>query len=501
MKTKKTTKLTILLSVITAFAATAWAQNNGEIPDHPKKLDYPQLEYAPPKVADHRHVLSNGVVAFLVEDHDLPLVDIDVLIRVGDYLDPEGKTGLAAATGSVLRAGGTLRWNADEFDEEADFLAASLSSFVGSTSGSAGVNALSKDLDRALELCFEMLRNPAFQQDRIDLYKSQVLQRMERRNDSTTSIESREWDRLMRGDDHFTVRPPTQATIEAIGREDLIEFHRQYYHPDNFIFAVAGDFDTAAMKQKLEAAMADWPGRGKSPAIPEPGTTPTAGVYMVNKEDVNQGRVSIGHLGIRMGNPDEFAIDIMNDILGGSGFTSRITNRVRSDEGLAYSAGSIFTEGAYYPGIFRARFQSRSPTCARAASIVIEEIERMRTERVTEEELETVKTLRIEIFPRYFASASAVAQTFARGELIGRPEDYLDKLRDNFRAVTADDVLRVAKQYLMPDKLVILAVGNVDEMLKGDADKPEFSFQKLAAEGSIKRIPLPDPMTMVYPEQ
>ncbi len=471
------------------------------IPDHPKNLDYPSLEYLPPKVADHKHVLSNGVVAFLVEDHDLPLVDVNVLIRVGDYLDPEAKTGLASAVGSVLRSGGTSRWNADDFDEEADFLAADLRSFVGSTSGGAGVNALSKDLDRALELFFEMLRNPAFQQDRLDLYKSQVLQRMERRNDSTNSIESREWNRLMRGDRHFTVRPTTQASLESINRDEMLEFHRNFYHPDNFIFAVSGDFDSESMKQKLEAAMADWPGKGRSPEAPEPETPPRPGVYMVHKEDVNQGRVSVGHLGIRMGNPDEFAIDIMNDILGGSGFTSRITNRVRSDEGLAYSAGSIFTEGVYFPGIFRAFFQSKSETCAQAASIIIEEIERMRTEKVSAEELETVKTLRIEIFPRFFASANAVAQTFARGELIGRSEDYLDKLRDNIRAVTADDVLRVAKQYLKPDQLVILAVGNVEDMLEGDPDKPEYSFRKLAGEATINRIPLPDPLTMVYPEQ
>jgi predicted Zn-dependent peptidase len=220
---------------------------------------------------------------------------------------------------------------------------------------------------------------------------------------------------------------------------------------------------------------------------------------MVHKADVNQGRVSMGHLGIMRGNPDEFAIDMMNDVLGGSGFTSRITNRVRSDEGLAYSAGSVFSEGIYYPGVFRASFQTKSATAAQATQIILDEIERIRKERVSAEELETVKNSAIEIFPRYFASAAAIAGTFAGDEFTGRDPKYWETYRDKVRAVTADDVLRVAQKYLQPDKMVILLVGNADEIIKGSADKPQFSIQKIS-NGKITRIPLPDPLTMAYPK-
>jgi len=245
--------------------------------------------------------------------------------------------------------------------------------------------------------------------------------------------------------------------------------------------------------------MAEWVSDAPPIGVPKPNFTPVPGLYMVNKPDVNQGRVSIGHLGIMRGNPDEFALDMMNDVLGGSGFTSRIMNKVRTDEGLAYSAGSNYVPGIYYEGQFRAAFQSKSSTAAQAAQIVIDEIDRIRREKVSAEELETVKNQAIEVFPRYFATASAVAETFADDEFTGREPGYWDTYRDKIKAVTVDDILRVAQKYLHPDQLVILAVGNTDDLLKADPDKPQFSFQKMAG-GKITRIPLPDPETMVYPK-
>ncbi len=480
------------------FPAAGFISAAQQTPSHPRDLKYPRLDYTPPKASAYRQVLSNGVVGYFVEDPDLPLVNVSVTMRAGNYLDPAGKEGLAAATGSQMRAGGTIHYKAEDFDEEADFLAANLSAFIGSTSGSATVNFLAKDSDKALELFFDMLRNPAFQQDRLDLYKSQQLQQIERRNDRTDSIEMREWNRLLRGDRHYSTILPTKASISSLTREDLIAFHKKYCHPGNFIFAVSGDFKTAEFKAKLEKAMQGWQASGERvPPVPKPDFTPVPGVYMVNKPDVNQGRVAIGHLGIVRGNPDEFAIDMMNDILGGSGFTSRIMNRVRSDEGLAYSAGSSFTPGVYYEGQFRAGFQTKSATAAQATQIVLDEIERIRKEKVSAEELDTVKNGAIETLSRNFASASAVAGTFAEDEFTGRDPKYWETYRDRVRAVTADDVLRVAQKYLQPDKLVILAVGNVDDILKGSPDKPQYSWQKICG-GKITRIPLPDPNTMIY---
>ena len=277
-------------------------------------------------------------------------------------------------------------------------------------------------------------------------------------------------------------------------------FHKQFYQPAGFIFAISGDFKTSEMLQKLEAGLNGWPAsKAAVPAVPKPEFVPVAGVYAVHKADVNQGRVRIGHAGVTRDNPDSYAISLMNDILGGGGFTSRITSRVRSDEGLAYSAGSIFGQGVYYPTDFRAAFQSKSMSTAQAVDIVMEEINRIRTTPVSAEELQTAKNSAIETFPLAFASASQIAGTFAQDEYTNRPADYWEKYRDRIRAVAATDVQRVAQKYLQPEQLVILVVGNIDDITKGNPDKPQHSLVKLSKNGTVRRIPLPDPLTLVYP--
>ena len=476
------------------------AQQPSNIPAHPRELKYTTLSYTPPKREQYRHVLSNGMVAYLVEDHDLPLVSVSTLVRTGSYLDPAGKEGLATLTGSQMRAGGTTSKTAEEFDEAADFLAANISSFISGTQGNANVNLLAKDIEPGLALYFDMLKNPRFQEERIKLAKSQILQGMERRNDRTDAIETREWSRLMFGADHFTTKEATKASIESITREDMLAFHQKYYQPGGFILAVSGDFNTKDMLARLEAATKGWAVNKQAvPDVPKPTFTPVAGVYAVHKADVNQGRVSIGHTGAQRDTPDAHALTIMNDILGGGGFTSRITSRVRSDEGLAYSAGSNFGLGVYYPGNFRAAFQSKNPTTSQAIDIIMEEINRLRTSKVSAEELETSKNNAIEVFPRIFATAGQIAETFAQDEYTKRPADYWTTYRARIAAVTADDVQRVAQKYLQPDKLVVLVVGNIDEITKGNPDRPQHSLLKIAKDGQVRRIPLPDPLTMVYP--
>lgn len=473
-----------------------------EIPAHPSQLKYAPLRFDPPKAADYRFELPHGAIAFLVEDHEFPLIDISLTIRTGEYLEDPDKTGLFAMTGGQMRSGGSKTLSAREFDEQAAFLATEIGSGIGDTSASASMGCLTRNLDASLKLFFDMLKNPGFDAQRLELAVAQILQGMERRNDQTQAIERREFGRLMRGDSHYSTRQSTKASIEAITREAMMEVHERYYHPSAFIFAVAGDFDSKEMVARLgEALISGWPGGVESvPKVPAPGHTPKPGVYMVDKSEVNQSRISMGHLGVTRDNPDHIALDIMNEILGGGGFTSRIMTRVRSDEGLAYSAGSSFPAGTYYPGVFSAAFQSKNPTCARATAIVLEEIERMRNEKVSSQELETAKNYNIEIFPRFFATARGIAGTFAGDEYTNREKDYWEKYRDRIAAVDADTVLRVAQKYLMPKKLAILAVGSVKQMLAGDPDHAAFKFEKFDGDGTIEQIPLPDPLTMKYPE-
>lgn len=496
----KPRRLSLLSALLPVLVVTGVAGAPQQVARHPAELRFEPLEFDPPDAASLRHELPGGAVAFVVEDHELPLVSISLQVRTGDYTAPAlAKPGVAGLAGSQMRNGGTADLTPSELDEELDFLAAQMGSGIGSTSGSASLDCLTKDLDRCLELFFAIVRTPRFDEERLELARSQLLQGMERRNDSTGAIEGREWSRLVYGPDHFSTTLETAAQVEAITRQDLLDFHAFAMHPANFVFAVSGDLDTDHIVALLSKRLADWPAGPPPGEVPAPSTDPTPGLYLVDKPDANQGRISLGHRGVMRDHPDRYAIQLMNDILGGGGFTSRIMSRVRSDEGLAYSAGAGYSFGTYYDGQFRAFFQSRSEAVARAAAIVLQEIERIRSEPVTDEELASSKASFIETFTRNFASAVQVAGLYASLELTGRDPSYLETYRENVAAVTTDDVLRAAREYLHPDRLVILAVGNVADMLAGDPDHPEVRLEDLAPGGNVTRIPLPDPLTMQYP--
>jgi zinc protease len=216
------------------------------------------------------------------------------------------------------------------------------------------------------------------------------------------------------------------------------------------------------------------------------------------EKDVNQGRVSIGLPTVRRDHPDIYALEVMNEILGGSGFTSRITKTVRSNEGLAYSAGSGLVPGVWYAGRFRAAFQSKSRTVPWAAELVLGEIRRIREEGVTAEELDTIKNSLIQTFPSSFASKAQSMAVFASDEYTRRDPAYWTSYRERIRAVTAADVQRVARTHLVPEKMVLLVVGNQKEIDVGDEKHP-VTLVSLAPAGTVTTLPLRDPMTMKRP--
>lgn len=493
MTIRPTLKTCLLLGLV-ALANFAGADG---IPDRPEKLKFPPLQYEPPNPGDYRVKLKSGPVAYVVPDRELPLINLVIYARTGDYVVPIGKDGVTDLAGYLLTKGGTKSKTAEELDERLAFLAANLNSTIGDTQGSVSLNLLSKDLDEGLAILREVLTEPRFQEEKIKLRKQQLLQSMAQRNDASEDIEGRERRFLAFGEKFWANRYATKADIDGLTREDLVAFHRDWFHPDNFIIAVNGDFDRTAMVAKLEQLFANWPFRGKAaPPVPADTKFATPGGYVVDKE-VNQGRVAIMLPGIKRDNPDYFPVIVMNNILGGGGFTSRIVNRVRSDEGLAYSAGSLFQGGVYYPLTFTAAFQSKSRTVAYAISLVLDEMKKMTATPPTEEELTTAKKSFIDTFPRSFATKAMIASNLAQEEFTGRYQkepDFFKKYRSRFEAVTAADVQRVAKKYLTPEKAAILVVGEKKEILLGHPNHP-VKLEDVVS-GKLHDVPLRDPLTM-----
>lgn len=462
---------------------------------HPQQLTFPPFVFQPPKPEPFRVPLKSGPVAYIAADRELPLVTIVISVRAGDWVEPDGKEGLTDLCGGLLTRGGTESRTAQELEERLAFLAANLGSSIQGAQGTVSLNLLSKDLDEGLAILREVLTKPRFQQDRIDLQKQQTLQSIKQRNDDSSSIEGFESSYLAYGEKFWDNRQQTAASLDSITRDDLLAFHKRWFFPGNFVVSASGDFDREVMIQKLEQLFSDWPWTGTPPPpIPQDLVMAKPGIYVVDK-DVNQGRVVMQLPGIMRDNPDYFPLIIMNDILGGGGFTSRLVNRIRSDEGLAYSVSSTFPGGIYFPYAFRAGFQSKSGTVAYAISLILEEMKRIAAEPVSTEELENAKRGFIDRLPRSFASKGQVVGIYANEEFTGRYKtdpDYWQNVVTKIAAVSKEDVQRVAKKYLTPERLVTLVVGNKEEILKGH---PNHAI-KLSDLGKVTELPLRNPLTM-----
>ncbi|MDB4306259.1 insulinase family protein, partial [bacterium] len=352
---------TIIPTVCLMLLLTAAAVSAGEIPNRPEQLTFPDLVFDVPDADALRFELADGTPVYAKRDTQFPLVSITVYFRGGRYLEPAGKEGLAAITSEAWRAGGAGERTAQELDEELDFLAATLGTNIGDVTGSVSLNVLSKDLEEAMAILMDVLTKPRFQEDRFDKAKDNRIQEMKQRNDDTADIEGREWQRLIYGDNYWSNRLSTKASVNAITATDSKQFVSSLVRSGNIVVAVAGDFDRAALEALLNGTIGSIePLAEPLPAIPQPDHKAEAGVYVINKPDVNQGRVSIGQLGYTLGYADQFPLMIGNDILGGGGFTARMMKTIRSDEGLAYSAYSAIGFPVTMPGTFRAFYQSKS---------------------------------------------------------------------------------------------------------------------------------------------
>lgn len=434
---------------------------------HPSELKFEPLRFDIPDI--QKIQLKNGIVLYLLEDHELPLIEGSAIIKTGSLYEPLEKTGLAGLTGTVMRTGGTKSKTGDQIDEELEFIAGSIETGIGSESGSASISVLKEDIDKGLELFADILMNPIFSEDKIDLAKKQVLEQIRRRNDEPNSILRREFGFLIYGKNSVFARVPTEETINSITREDLINFHKKYFYPNNIMIGFTGDFDSKELIKKLEYVFKDWKKENINfPSVPVVNENVKSSINYVFK-DINQSNIAIGHLGIKRHNPDYFSIIIMNEILN----FQRLFFKIRTEEGLAYSVGSSFSIPSY-DGTFRAVMQTKLESTVKAIELLKKLINEIRENPVTDEELNVAKNTYLNSFVFNFESSKGILGQRMSLDYNGYSENYLKNYRDNIAKVTKEDILKVAQKYLHPDKFVILVVGNGEGF-----DKPLSTLGKV----------------------
>jgi predicted Zn-dependent peptidase len=465
MKEKKYSSISLSLYLIFILSFVVLAGSNEQV-EHYSQLKFPPLgDIVVPEV--QRVTLPNGMILFLLEDHELPLIRISARIRTSSIYEPEDKIGLASITGTVMRTGGTTSKTGDEIDELLEQIAASVETGIGLNSGSASMSVLKEDIDTGLSILADVLMNPAFRQDKIELAKIRRRSSIARRNDNPGAIASREFDKLIYGSQSVYARHTEYATIDNISRDDLVAFHKKFFHPNNIMMGVWGDFETDQIIDKIKAAFKDWPkAEIELMAAPQVNYNFESTVNLVLKDDINQSNIYLGHIGGLRSDPDYFALILMNRILGSS-FTSRLFKNVRSRQGLAYSVFGNYSANYDHPGLFYVGCQTASENTVKAVRSMIREVEKMTEEQVTDEEIAIARESFLNSFVFNFDSKGEIVRRLMIYEYFGYPPDFLQKTKINVEKVTKEDILRVAKKHLKPDKVQILTVGRPD-----DFDKP-----------------------------
>lgn len=475
------TALTLVLLATVAFA------QQGAGPRPFEQLTYPPLnDITPPQVV--RETLPNGMRLLLVEDHELPRVELRALVRGGRVAEPPDKAGLAELFSEAHRTGGTRSMTGDQMDEALERIGASVES--GVSEGFAVVSGMSlvDSFDTVLPNFAELLTAPAFAQDKVDLAATHLRGAIARRNDDAMGIARREVLKLVYGADSPYARQFEYSDLDRLTRDDLLAYHAATFRPDATILAVWGDFTAADMKARLAKAFAGWRAEGPPPVITPPELKPqTPTVAYVEKRDVEQTFLLAGQLGLRLDDPDYPAVNLMTDILGGS-FASRIFVKVRTEKGLAYAASAIAVPAYDHRGAFFFFTSTKPGSTAEALSTVLDEIRRIRESEVTDEELDRAKQGFLQGYAFEYDSTAKIVNRLATYELYGYPADFNLRLRDAIEKVTRADVLRVAQKHLDPDALTILALGRADQF-----DKPLSTFGPV----TTVDITIPEPREVV----
>lgn len=421
-----------------------------------QSVSFQPIVFKPP--APERIELQNGMIVYLLEDHELPLINITASLRTGSVYEPAEIAGLAALTGTTMRTGGTLHMTAGEVDRQLEEMSAQLSVGIGVEQGSASLSVLTEDFEKAFSIFSQILMQPVFDQEKFEIARATMCQGLRQLPDNPQGLAFREFKKLL-----YAGNPrgklPTIASVQRIKRDNLVSFHRKFSHPENIMLAVSGDFNRTGMLANIRKVFGSWPRSSDSvTAVSPPAQLNAMQLYHVHKQ-LSQSTIVMGHFAPPKNHPDYYAFQVLDFIIGSGGFTSRLFSHVRTAQGLAYSVGSFYRADKGY-GVFGAYCMTKADSTYRAASLMIQILEAVKKGELSEKELQWAKESILNNFIFSFASSAQIAAQQLQLEYESLPPDFISTAPEKISSVSLSDLKRVAAAWLMPERQIILLVAD-----------------------------------------
>lgn len=406
-----------------------------------------------------RSVLDNGLTLLIVERHNLPAVKVSVGINAGNLHEPEDKAGLASLVAGLL-TDGTANRTAQQISEEIEFVGGSVGASGGSDYVTANLSVLKKDIAIGFDLLSDIMLNPSFEEKELIKRKERLKGSLKAQEEDPDYIASREFKKAVFGSHPYgRLLTGTVETIDTITREDLVKFHSKYYVPENAVMAVVGDVTHEEVEKLIHKYFAKWKAGTFKAASPLAPDMPKERKTITIDRDLTQANIILGHAGVRREDPDYYAVLVMNYILGGGGFSSRLMQNIREEKGLVYDIHSFFGADKY-SGSFQVGLQTKNESANTAIEEVLKEINKIRSSPVTDDELSDAKSFLTGSFPMKIETGARIAGFLVAVEYYGLGNDYIEKFPIYINSVTKEDVLRVAKKYLDPENYVLVVVAD-----------------------------------------
>ena len=444
---------------------------------HPEEMEFEILQ--PEAREAEKFTLGNGLKIYLMEDRDLPLIKGEATIDAGGIYAPAKKVGLAEMTANLLRTGGSAGIHPDEIDEKLEYLAASIELNGADQMTTASFSTLSENKEEVLELYNDILRDPDFLEERIELQREKLHESIRRRDDHPVRLAAEEFVKRV-AEGHPIGWFPTHETVNNIAREDLINFHERYFQPQSVKLAVTGDFEKENMLKKLESTLGTWEGEEVDfPEVPEFEPHPEPKVYHV-QQPIEQSIIFIGHPSVYFDSEMYAPLNFANRILGGEG-DNRLFREIRSRRGLAYAVGSVLTQGLKYPGFFYSYALTSAPNTGETIESIENEISRIREEEVSQEELEDNRQAILNKAVYRYTSAEEIARRQTMIDFFNLRPGYYERYIEQVQELEKADIKNAAQKEFRPDEAIIMVVGDRNRFDKeleefGPVEEIEIEF-------------------------